>query len=367
MKKKLKTIVAIIMCIGLIGGLAACNDTSTPAETPPADNGSAPAESTTPAPTGEVIQWNLGTINQDPSVSTDFNSWGFMCQAFADKVYEYTDGQVEVTVHYAAVLGSGPQMFEQLEMGELDAFSGMPMGSSDPRFGIINVPFLFASQEDFLKALDNGNGEVYKLVEGWISDHNAQLLAMSGGAARGLANSTKEIIAPEDMRGLKMRVYEDQLVQAFWDGLGQTQVLPSADVYSSLQTGNVDAVENHATVVAILKYFEVCKYFTDVDWLRDWTANIMVSDAAWDKLNADQQAAVKKAAWEAVELQVELQNEDIKKAYGFLEENGMTVTQLTPEQRQVWIDYNDTLQDKYKQIVGADIYDDFMAAVEASN
>ena len=367
-KKRTRLILAVVLCIALAFSLAACGGNNAPAPAP--EPTPAPATSSDPAPEpaapAEKHTWNVGTIGTDPAVMPDLNSQGEWLEALRARVDEYTNGQVEIVIHYSGVLGGQPQLFEQCEMGELEVFQGQPMSSNDARFACWNIPFQFDSLEQVDKAIDNNNGELFKMSEGWIAEHGMHLLCMGGGFMRGYANSKREVILPEDVKGIKTRVYEDALVRTFWDGLTQTQILPVPDIYSGLQTGTVDGLEMFATNLIVNKYDEVVKYYTDIDWQWVNSQMIIVSDKAWTALSPELQEAVQRACVETVRIQTENQIKYTNECFAILESRGIQITKLTPEQKQAWIDYADSQTDLYKDIIGADVYDAYMAMIERS-
>lgn len=366
MKKRTRIVIAMLLCLTVAFATAACGGSDKPA-TAPADTGS-PAAPAAPAatPKADAVVWNVGCINTDPAVSPELNAWGSMLLHFQQAVSEYTDGAIEIQIHWGGVLGGNPQLLEQCQMGELEVYSGQPMSGADPRFACWNIPYTWDSLEQIEKALDHGNGEIYKMSEEWVSDLGMHLLSMGASTMRGYANAKHEVIAPSDIKGLKSRVYEDELVRTFWDGLGQTQVLPVSDIYSALQTGAVDGLEMHATHIIVGKYYEVVKYYTDIDWQWTNSAMIIISDKAWTSITPEQQEAVRKAAWESSDIQTKEHIQNTKDAYGAMEAAGIQVTHLTPEQKQAWIDYAESQTETYKKIIGAETYDKYMAAVEAA-
>lgn len=308
-----------------------------------------------------TYNWNLGCINADPAVVPDFNSWGHGVQKFVDLVAEYTDGQVIITPQWSSVLGGNPAMFEQLEMGELELYYGQPMSGADIRFGAWNIPYLFDTYEQIEAAIDPETGKIYAQADTWMTDHNAKLLSMAVGGIRGFANAKHEVVTPEDVLDLKVRVYEDTVVLEFWEGLGTASILAVPDIYSSLQTGTVDGLEMHPTEIIKSKYYEVTDYYTDIDWQWVNSAVLLVGNDFWNQLTPELQDAVQRAATEAAEYQNQIQIEDTERAYQVLEENGLQITLLTPEQKQTWVDYGRSFDDTFREMVGADVFDEIMA------
>jgi TRAP-type C4-dicarboxylate transport system substrate-binding protein len=369
-KKRFRIIATIILTVCFIFAMTACSGNKT--ETPPAteapdggDSGSASAAASEPS--GEVYEWKLGTIFSDPDVLPDFNTNGQMCKDFAALVEEYSNGQIKVTCHYGSSIGSGPEMYEMVTMNELEVYFGMASPAADPRFAVFNLPFVFNTPEQFYdKALDAGRGIVAQVYAKWLAEHDIYLAAVAGSCPRGIATTKKAVVEPADVKDLKVRVIEDPIALAYWQGLAQTQVVPSADVYSSLQTGNVDAVDGLPSTIATLKYYEVTKTYTDIDWLRNVTC-LMIPNELWNSLTPELQDAVNRATYEAVKKAEADEQAQMAGALSFLEdEQGVEVTRLTTEQRQAWIDHSNSLTDKYKEIIGAEAYDEFMEAVEAT-
>jgi TRAP-type C4-dicarboxylate transport system substrate-binding protein len=368
-KKSMRAIIAAILCVLLAFALAACGGGGSGSEgggSEAPDTGAdaeEPAEE--PAVPTETITWNLGTINTDPAVSDTYNAEGHALALLAEKVKEYTNGQIEIVVHYGGTLGANPQLLEQCSMGEIEMFVGMPMSTSDPRFNAFSIPFVWEDLAQVEKAIAGGDGEIFSLTSKLFEENGMHLTAEGAGAFRGYGNSKKEVLTPADVKGVKTRVYESELVRAFWDGLTQTQMMSAMDIYTGMETGAVDGFENANTVMMVLKYYEVIQYFTDLNWQWANSAVYVVSDKAWDALTPELQEAVTKAAWEAAALESKEQAADQAKADTELEEKGITVSIPTDEQRQAWIDYSDGLIENYKTIVGADFYEEYMAAVAA--
>jgi TRAP-type C4-dicarboxylate transport system substrate-binding protein len=361
--RKKKPVFAVLLCLCMLAFSAACGEKESPAEESGSVSGSAETEA--PEAQTKTVIWNAGTINTDPAVSDVYNSEGHALALFAEKVNEYTNGAIEVNVHWGGTLGANPQLLEQAEMGEIDVFCGMPMSTAEPRFNVFGIPFVWKNLEQIDAAIDGGNGEIFKLTEQLFAERGLHLAGMGAGSLRGYANTKKDIFVPDDVKGVKTRVYESELVRAFWDKLTQTQMMSAMDIYTGLETGAVDGFENANTVIMVLKYYEVIKYFTDLNWQWANSAVYVISDKAWTALTNEQQEAVRKAAWEAAALETKEQIADQESANADLESKGVKITQITDEQYAAWIAYNDSLKDRYKEIVGAEFYDVYMKAVEA--
>jgi TRAP-type C4-dicarboxylate transport system substrate-binding protein len=355
-------LLALIMALTLAACGGGSQTTGTAATQTPSEG--TPSEATT-APQQEVWEYNLGTIGNDFALVPEFNSMCMGYQIFIDKAKEYTNGRINITPHWSGVLGTNVTMFEEVMMGELEFFGGQPMSSADKRFGAWNIPFMFDNLAQVKAAVDPKTGEVFKLASEWMVEKNVKLLAIQPAVFRGFI-SQKEVRVPADVSDLKIRTYEDALVNHFWGSLGTASIIAGSEIYSALQTKTVDAMEFHPTGVMSFKLYEVAKYFTELNWQWTCGAAICMPLPLWESWPVDVQDAVQRAATEAAEAQYvqELADEEI--IYSVLEDNGMTVVQITPEERQQWINVARGMDDWFKEYVGADVFEKYVAAIDAA-
>jgi len=116
----------------------------------------------------------------------------------------------------------------------------------------------------------------------------------------------------------------------------------------------------HPTEIIKSKYYEVTDYYTDIDWQWVNSGVLVIGDQFWNQLTPELQEAVQRAATEAAEYQNQLQKEDTDRAYEVLEENGLQVTLLTPEQKQAWIDYGRSFDATFSNMVGEEVFNQIM-------
>lgn len=313
----------------------------------------------------EVYEWKMASIYQDPATVPEFNSLGHAQEKFAELVKEKTNGRIVITTFYNSVLGGNLELFEQIRNGELEVYFGQPMSNADPRFGIWNVPYLFESYEQVQRTVADREGKFFTLAHEWFKkDHNAELVAIGPSVYfRGIVTNKHPVKTIDEASDLKIRIYQDPLVSIFWSGICNAQQLPGNEIFSALQTGIVDGFEFAPASVLAMNFDEVTKYFSDINW--QWTsgANVIISSKYWDVLPDDLKTAVKEAAIESMELQGQMELEETELALKELENRGLEVYRLTPEERQTWIDYARSKDEEFKEYVGAEVYDEILKAV----
>ena len=87
------------------------------------------------------------------------------------------------------------------------------------------------------------------------------------GGYRQFSNSKHPIKAPADLKGLKMRTNGMKTIDMTFQAMGATTTtIPYSDLYMGLKTGVADGQENPWVNVEGMKFYEVQKYFTEVNY-----------------------------------------------------------------------------------------------------
>jgi tripartite ATP-independent transporter DctP family solute receptor len=106
---------------------------------------------------------------------------------------------------------------------------------------------------------------------------------------RQITTSTHPIVAPADLKGMKIRVPISALWTSLFESLGAAPTgINFAEVYSALQTKVVDGQENPPAIIAAAKLYEVQKYcsLTNHMWDGWW---FLMNRRAWTQMPPDLQ------------------------------------------------------------------------------
>ncbi len=182
---------------------------------------------------------------------------------FARLVEEGTNGDVIVRVYGGGQLGKGErELLEGLQLGTIDmaATSTGPISNFSEEMGVVDLPFLFTSNEHVDKVLDGPVGRT--LLDG-LEKANIKGLSFFENGFRNFTNSKRPLLRPEDFKGLKFRTMENPVHLASVRQLG-AQAVPMSwgEVYTSLQTGVIDGQENPIAIIYAFKLSEVQKYLS---------------------------------------------------------------------------------------------------------
>lgn len=275
---------------------------------------------------------------------------------FAELVQEKTNGKIQINVQAGGVLGDEKSVCEQLQFGGIDfmRMSLSPLAEFVPKLNVLQLPYLYRDADHMWQVLDGKIGEDFiNSFEG----SNLVALSWYDAGARNFYNSVRPIEKLEDIKGLKIRVQESEMMMGMVEALGANPTpMAYSEVYSALQTGVIDGAENNWPSYESTSHYEVAKYFT-IDEHNRVPELQLCSQATWDKLSADDQAVIKECALESAEYERQLWAEREKASEEKVRAAGSQITELSPEEKQK---FQDAVKPMYEKYCG-----DYMDIVDA--
>lgn len=236
------------------------------------------------------------------TIRTDDDPTTLGAEAFAEGVSKATEGQVDIQVYPNSELGEANDIFAGMAGGQdIDMFyEGISLyptleGASD--FAVMSVPFLWESYDQMNAVLDSDRYQ--ELLEQAAEETGVRVIASSGDAEPRALSANRPITTAEDMEGLKLRIADAPMPQAFATALGaEPQVVGFADLYLGLRQGVVDGQENGAITMVNQSLYEVQSHYMPTDYIRD-VRSWYVGNQAWSSLCEEQQEAMTTEAEEA--------------------------------------------------------------------
>jgi tripartite ATP-independent transporter DctP family solute receptor len=216
---------------------------------------------------------------------------------FADKLKELSKGTLIVDQYPGAQLGQEPQLLQLVKSGDIEfaIISSANTATISPQAGVMSLHFLFRNDAHVIKAL--ADPQVFDAIRTMI-DETAQGLHVIGTGSQGVRHiySKKEIHNVGDLKGMKVRVQATATEDTMFPAYGaQTVHMPFGSVYTSLQTGVVEAAENSINVYLVNKHYEVAPVLSITEHEAN-NALLFVSDKLWQSLSAEQKQWVQAAA-----------------------------------------------------------------------
>ncbi|MGK0468081.1 TRAP transporter substrate-binding protein [Clostridium sp.] len=261
-------------------------------------------------------------------------------QAFADEVERNTNGRIKIEVYAGAKLGDEKSAIEQVQFGAIDAIriGAAPLAEVNKQVGVLILPYLYKDKDQMFRVLDGEIGDkIFADLEA-----NSQIIGLSwlDAGARSFYNVKRVVKTPDDLRGLKIRVQESKPMMDMVKALGASPTqMTYGEVYNAMQTGVIDGAENNWPSYLSSNHYKVAKYIT-IDAHTRVPEMIAFSKITWDKISADDQEVIRKAAdvGAAVERAQWLKQSDAAEAT-IVSKGRVTITKL---------DDNQAFQDKVK-------------------
>ena len=207
---------------------------------------------------------------------------------------------VDVKVFAASQLGQTREVIEAMRLGSGAAgTTGGPAeyASFVRRLGVLGLPFMWKSYDHAIAVL---HGPVGKELEGDMEKAGFKVLAWSvSWGYRNVVTAKKEVKAPGDLKGLKIRTIPTKVFVAAINAMGANATpMNFGEIYTSLQSGVLDGYEHTAATTISFKFNEVACCIALTRHLMDPTF-LVFSLAEWKKLTPAEQQALQKAATDA--------------------------------------------------------------------
>lgn len=223
-------------------------------------------------------------------------------EEFARLVKERSGGRIVIEVYPGSQLGQEKAVIEQVQFGAIDItrVSVSPVAAFVPKLNAFQMPYLYRDEAHMWKVL---NGEIGQTLLASLEPFGFIGLGWFEGGSRNFYNSKRAVKSPADLKGLKIRVQESELMMGLVSAFGAVPTpMAFGEVYSALQTGVVDGAENNWASYFSTSHFEVAKYFT-LDEHTRVPEIIIGSKISLGRLSKADQDLIKKAAADAVEYQ----------------------------------------------------------------
>jgi tripartite ATP-independent transporter DctP family solute receptor len=230
--------------------------------------------------------------------------YGIVGNVFSDKLKELSKGTMLIDQYPGAQLGQEPQVLQLVKSGDIEFCISASANAAtlSPQAGVMSLHFLFRSEDHLVKAV--ADPAVVKAMREMIDEtvQGSHVLAVTTLGLRNIY-SKREVKKIEDIKGMKVRVQATPTEDTMFPAYGaQTVHMPFGNVYTSLQTGVVDAAENGVNVYLVNKHYEVAPVLS----MTEHEANnslIWISDKTWSSLTAEQKGWVQAAADEVAKVQ----------------------------------------------------------------
>ena len=308
-----------------------------------------------PAQTAYKAEYKMSLVLGPPT------PWGMAGKLWADMVRERTQGRINIKLYPGTSLIQGDQTreFSALRQGVIDLAVGSTINWSPQvkQLNLFSMPFLMPDYAA-IDALTQGEvgAEIFKTID------KAGVLPLAWGenGYREVTNSKRAIQSPADLKGMKIRVVGSPLFADLFTALGANPTQMSwADAQPALASGAVDGQENPLFLFTVLKMQNVGqKYLTAWGYVAD-PLIFVANKEVWASWTPADQAIVKQAAIDAGKQEILIARKGLieadKPLLKEIASMGVTVTQLTPAEREAFVKATRPVYEKCKPTIGNDL------------
>jgi tripartite ATP-independent transporter DctP family solute receptor len=213
-------------------------------------------------------------------------------------IEEKTSGRLQIRVFHSRQLGEEKETIEQTRAGAIDLnrTNVALIGTFVPAMNVLAMPFLFRSIEHLQKVLDGPIGDE---ILGSFEPFGFVGLAFYDSGARSIYNSVGPVRTIADMKGLRLRVQQSELMSDMIKALGAEPIeLPYGQVLTGLATKLIDGAENNWPSFVTTDHYKYAGFYT----LTEHTMSpevLVMSHKAWTSLSTEDQAIFRAAAKES--------------------------------------------------------------------
>ena len=369
----MKKLLSIVLAGVMAASLAACGSSSTATTSAAASESTeteaaGAAESASGSAEAAMTLVEGSAANEDPLGSSDASIHfkagitGSMSGAYAaglvalrNHLEELSDGEMTVDIYPSSALGNESDMLDAVSMGTQDMIvtSTGPIpafANATSNWAVLDLPYLFPTYDTAYEVLD---GEVGQYLLSEFDGTGVKALGFWENGYRCTTNSKKEIVHPEDLKGMKIRTMENKVHMATYTALGATPTaMAMGEVFSALQQGTIDGQENPFSITYYAnKLHEVQPYMTENNLFYSPSV-LAISQDVFDGLSEDQQKILLEAADLAKDEQRQIEQRMAVQARKDMEAYGIIISDVDQDE---WAEATKSVYDDASLGIDADL------------
>lgn len=334
MKQKL---LAVLLAAAMTASLAACGGGGGNGSGDTAKDNAA-AESGAGGSNGADAEKDAGGAGDGPSVTLVYAEVnppetiaGRTAAAFKEKAEELSGGSITIDVQANGVLGAENDVLDtmlgggdSIDMSRISAFALTSYGCEKSK--LLSIPFTFENREHYWNFANSD------LAPEFLNEPQELGLPLRGifYGEEGFRHffTVKEISGIDDLKGMKLRVSNDPVMNGMVEGLGASPtVVDFNELYSALQTGVVDGAEQPIANYKSNAFPEVASNLI-LDGHTLGAIQVVITDTAWEKLTQEQQDVLMEAGKYAQDFNAELSEKEEEKVLEELKADGVNVIEV---------------------------------------
>ena len=218
----------------------------------------------------------------------------------AELITKYSNGKLTAKASHGESLGNNQQMIRALQAGSLHGmvFPAGFLSPVVPELAMFDMPFLLPGAPASITAFA-AQSKAASTMKGLAQQKGVHILGFHGiGPQSFLTNFP--VTKLSDIQGKKFRIIPSApRVGAYKDWSAVARPMELGEVYTALQQGTLDGMENPPDVIFKMKLHEAAKNYTITEHFA-FVSNVIVSKKWYDGLSADLKDAVDRAGADTI-------------------------------------------------------------------
>ena len=225
----------------------------------------------------EVYEFTLAV-----SPSLEATNFGWFSDVI-DELEEETNGRIKIVVYGE---GEHPYKYSDLYIVTRDGIYDMAvfmtsyMAGVEPIISLFDLPLLFSCVDEIFDLYTDPDYAYLfdEVIHQTMAKYNAKLIVNSPHIGYGIGLD-RFVENWDSLKGRKIRTYSPEMEEMILVLNGTPVAIPWAEVYPALQSGIVDGWCTNLRSAYRVKFFEITKYYTYMDFQTGITWIMMNTDA----------------------------------------------------------------------------------------
>lgn len=342
-------IVGILLVLVLTFSLVACGGTDngggdTNADSSNASAGASNDSGTSASTEEEVVELKLAYYTASDS------STGPVYEFFAQAVEEESGGSLQVTTFPAETLLANAEALDGIRNGQAD-FAHFMVAMVSPTINELTpleVPGAYLGDKYV-----EYNAALQPILEEIFDRYGVKYLSAIDQGTITFMSSKALIQKPDDIKGMTVRSPGKWVGEAITQWGGSPVTVPLGDIATALERKTIDTSYGGWVISGPFKFYEMAPNVTYTT-LQEGFAGLIMCGETWDKLTAEQQEAVTRAAKRYGEFSNSFAAENFERIYNEIQDYGAEIYTLSEAENAEFTKVTEGLLEQAIEVAGED-------------
>lgn len=340
-------LLAAAMVLGMAGCASGTASENTAASEPTAVEKKAETE-TQAANDGKAYTIRIAIVSSDSHLhNAVLNEW-------AKEAAEKTNGRLILKVMGSSQLGGERDYVEGMQLGniEMAQVSSAAVNGFLNDFSLLSFPYFFNDYAEMEKVF---NGPMGEALFQELEEIDIKGLTWFSNGFRNVYTKSTPVTTPADMKGLKIRVMESDVMIATLNAMGGSGTpMAYGELYAAIQQGVMDGAENALGNIYSDGYYEICKNVSLTEHFAP-PGVVAISKKSFDSLPSDLQEYLTESAVRFGKIERERDEKLQEEMKTKLEEKGVEINEVDKQSfidatASIYTEYSEGISDTVKSL-----------------